>query len=131
MSRESLRSAGRCKTAAALVLDELLSYQRVPSSYHMIPEESLQSRPGGLLLLAGGGRCHRPAAAAVGSRSAVGRSEGPRTVLDARRRAPWDVAERPRQRPVRGRVQGPGRGAEGEAVPPPFAAVPAERVAAT
>jgi hypothetical protein len=29
------------KGLPALVLDELLSYQRVPSSYHMIPEESL------------------------------------------------------------------------------------------
>jgi hypothetical protein len=56
-------------------------------------------------------------AAAGGSRAAAGRSEGPRSALDASRRAAWDLAGRPRQRLVRGRVQGPGRGAEGEAVP--------------
>jgi hypothetical protein len=64
----------------------------------------------------GGGVSLRPATPTAGSRAAKGRSAGPRSALDAA----GDVAvsaDWPRQRPVRGRVQGPGRGAEGEAVP--------------
>jgi hypothetical protein len=66
----------------------------------------------------GGGVWSRPAAPAAGSRAAEGRSEGPRSALDAVPSAAGSAAW-PRQRPIRGRVQGPGRGAEGEAVPPP------------
>jgi hypothetical protein len=54
MSRESLRSAGRCKRAAALVLEKLLSYQRVPSSCHMIPDARIEgqaARVGGSWLI--------------------------------------------------------------------------------
>ena len=56
-----------------------------------IPAESAWSRPGGRVLPAGGGRYHRPTGAAVGSRAAAGRSEGPRSVLEAAagRRGMW------------------------------------------
>ena len=47
-----------------------------------------------------------------------GRTAGPQDASPLRRRrGAVGSAERPRERPVRGRVQGPGRGAEGEAVP--------------
>jgi hypothetical protein len=58
-----------------------------------------------------------PAAAELGSRAASGRSAGPRSALDARHPDAVAAAARPRQRPVRGWVQGSSRGAEGEAVP--------------
>jgi hypothetical protein len=65
----------------------------------------------------------QPAAGVTGPRhrwSGQGRPgrAGPkdRAVPLTRRRAPRYPAGRPRQRPVRGRVQGPGRGAAGEAV---------------
>ena len=57
-----------------------------------------------------------PRGAGGGSRVAAGRSEGPRSALDATASAAGSAGW-PRQRPVRGRVQGPGRGAAGEAVP--------------
>ena len=47
-----------------------------------------------------------------------GRTAGPKDASPLRRRrGAVGSAGRPRERPVRGRVQGPGRGAEGEAVP--------------
>ena len=47
-----------------------------------------------------------------------GRTAGPKDASPLRRRrGAVGSAGRPRERPVRGRVQGPGRGTEGEAVP--------------
>jgi len=63
------------------------------------------SRPGGLTRPAGGGRSRRPAGAAVESRAAAGRSEGPRSALDAagRRRGSWPGGrDNGRQRPGAG-----------------------------
>jgi hypothetical protein len=66
-----------------LVLDELLSY----SSYRARAIRFLRNQPNrgraARSLPAGGGRCHRPAAAVGGSRAAAGRSEGPRSALEA------------------------------------------------
>jgi hypothetical protein len=62
-----------------------------------------------------------------------GQGHGPPQAVPQGRHAPltrpvaaWDLAGWPRQRPIRGRVQGPGRGAgtAGEAVPDPTAPIP-------
>ena len=62
-----------------------------------------------------------------------GQGQGPPQAVPQGRHAPltrpvaaWDLAGWPRQRPIRGRVQGPGRGAgtAGEAVPDPTAPIP-------
>src|SRR6266540_5462362 len=61
----------------------------------------------------------RPATATAGSRAA--RRAGPKDRAAPLTRTASGVGSAgwPRQRPVRGRVQGPGCGAEGEAVPTP------------
>src|SRR6266536_5576581 len=65
-----------------------------------------------------GGVWARPAAPAAGQgRPKAGPKD--RTAPLTRPPSAAGSAGRPRQRPVRGRVQGPGRGAAGEAVPTP------------
>jgi hypothetical protein len=106
----------------------LLAALRRPRSYlydYGIPAESAWLRAARPVLADRGGRCPRPAAAAVGSRAAAGRSEGPRGALDAagERCGIWPGGRD--NGPIRGWVQRPGCGAAGEAVPHPRA-VPAQ-----
>ncbi len=87
----------------------------------VITAESLGSRPGGMPSPARGRRVST-------ARAAGGRDKGRPKAGPKGRAAPLTrmasgavSAGWPRQRPVHGRVQGPGRGAEGEAVPTPGA----------
>jgi hypothetical protein len=75
------------------------------------------SRPGGMLSPARGRRV--VTARGGGGRVKGGRKAGPKDRVAPLTRPPGAAgcAAWPRQRPVRGRVQGPGRGAAGEAVP--------------
>jgi hypothetical protein len=96
--------------------------QRPPLEIEL--DEDLVEQHGGPLPLAAGRRASpapgtawpRPTAPGAGSRAAgrpVRRTPSPLR----RRRGAVGSAGRPRERPVRDRVQGPGRGANGEAVP--------------
>ena len=98
-----------------------------PEQPSPIPAESPGagcSRPAGLAPAAPGRRGRRPTPPGPGSRAAAGGPAGTHA-LDAARAA-WDRAGWPRQRPVRVRGQGPGRGVGtvGEAVPCPHSSGP-------
>jgi len=110
--------------AGGVAADELhgeLAGQRPPVEVE--PDEDVVELHGGSPARGRAARFSPPGdrvAATHGVRRRVkgGRTAGPKDASPLRRRrGAVGSAGRPRERPVRGRVQGPGRGAEGEAVP--------------
>jgi hypothetical protein len=110
--------------AGGVAADELhgeLAGQRPPVEVE--PDEDVVELHGGSPARGRAARFSPPGdrvAATHGVRRRVkgGRTAGPKDASPLRRRrGAVGSAGRPRERPVRGRVQGPGRGARGEAVP--------------